>query len=450
MKKFLALLLTLTMAGSLAACGSKPAQEPAADTQTPAESSSGEEKEAEASGEDVVITFCARQDPTGADAESAYTLEKIEEFNAMDNGIKVDIVWNPVEADYLSRLATDIASNDCPNIFMEYGGSRILDYLEAGLIVDMTPYYEEDSAWYDSVYPAMWEPCVFDDYEGIFGIPFNSYEIVLVYNSAYLEQCELEVPTTWEELMNCCKVLKENGIQPFMVGEKDTYRFGHLFSNLAITSYGQDAMKMGTREIGYDSEESKEIYKLIKDAFDAGYFGDNVLAYGHSEERAYTGAGECAFMWDLTSRIYWLEDTQELNAENLHIAQFPAVNKDYYGWCQGGASQAYYVSSQATEEEIAASITFLKYITSEEFISGLSAVTNSTYAIAAESSAGSYIYEEVAEVMGQNKGLLAELQNYDSEAGGLNIVRDALQSIVLGATPDDVANTIIEGYEDIE
>ena len=43
MKKFLALLLTLTMAASLAACGSKPTQEQeTTDTQAPTESSSGE------------------------------------------------------------------------------------------------------------------------------------------------------------------------------------------------------------------------------------------------------------------------------------------------------------------------------------------------------------------------------------------------------------------------
>lgn len=454
MKKLVALLLTLTMVVGMTACGSKEkTQAPAAEETKEVVEETAETVE-ESPAEEVVISFAARQNASGEDAESAYLMKKIDEFNAMDNGITVELIWNPEETDYLNRLATDISANDCPNVFMEYGGSRVLDYLEAGLLVDLTPYYEEDADWYNSVNPTMWTPCVFDRYgfEGTYGIPWGAYQIVLVYNQAYLDQCSLEVPTTWAELMDCCKVLQENGIQPFNVGEKEPYRFGHLFSNLAVSSYGiETAEKIGAREIGYDSEEAKAIYTLIKDAYDAGYFGENILSFGASEERAYMGAGDSAFMWDLSSRIYWLEDSQELNAGNLHIAQMPAVNEEYYGYAQGGASQAFYVTSQATDAEIEASVEFLKYITSVEVVSGLMAETNSTYGINAESSSDIYIYAEVAEAMAGCQGLVPELQNLDTESGGMTIVRDALQTIVTeGASADEIAETILAGYEDLE
>ena len=113
-----------------------------------------------------------------------------------------------------------------------------------------------------------------------------------------------------------------------------------------------------------------------------------------------------------------------------------------------GATDIY---TPATDEQIAASVEFLKYITSEEFISGLMAVTNSTYAITVEPSSDRlYIYNEVDEVMANTNGLVVELQNFDSEASGLTIVRNALQSIVQGATPDEIAATILDGYADIE
>lgn len=79
------------------------------------------------------------------------------------------------------------------------------------------------------------------------------------------------------------------------------------------------------------------------------------------------------------------------------------------------------------------------------------AVTNSTYAITVEPSSDRlYIYNEVDEVMANTNGLVVELQNFDSEASGLTIVRNALQSIVQGATPDEIAATILDGYADIE
>lgn len=405
--------------------------------------------------EEVNISFSGRFDPAGAEPESAYFLKKIEEFNQLDNGINVSIVWNSVESDYLNRLATDIASNACPNVFMEYGGSRVLDYLEAGILYNLQDEYDKDPDWFNSIYPNMLSPVVFTNYgyEGIYGTPFGAYEVCLVYNEAHLNACGLEAPKTWADVMEASKILKENGYQPFMVGERDTYRFGHLFSNLAITAYGEEAIKIGTRETGYDSDEAKEIYALMIDAYNQGYLGENILSFGASEERAYMGEGKSTFMWDLTSRIYWLDGTAQEQAKNLHIVNFPAVNEEYIGWSQGGASQAFYISTQnASEEQIAASVEFLKYITGGEFLSGLAAETNSTYAIAFPSeSTGerSYLYSEVDAVMADTNGIVIELQNYDTEAGALNIVRNALQTIVQGATVDDISNTIVDGFEDL-
>lgn len=402
-----------------------------------------------ASDKDVTISFYGRFDPQGSDVESKYFLEKVEEFNNEDNGINVEMVFLPQEQDYLNRLSTDMASGNFPSVFMEYGGSRIIDYMDANLLLDLTKYFEADPDWYNSVGKSYWKTVTVEGYDGTYGVPFGAYLICLVYNQKYLDDYGLEVPTTWDELMDASAVLKKNGIQPFMVGEKDTYRFGHLFSNLAITKYGEDAIKIGTREIPYDSKEAIEIYELMIEAFEAGYFGDNILSVNSSEERAYNGAGESAFMWDLTSRIYWLEDTKELNAGNLKITHFPAVNPEYQTWAQGGASQSWYVTNQGSEEEVEASVKFLQYITGQDFISGLAAKTNATYAINTESSSDIYIYQEVADVMANTEMTIQELQNFDAEPGAINIVRDALQEIALGATAEEIGKMISDGFADL-
>lgn len=467
MKKLVALLLALVMVFALAACKTdlqdttttapKTEETTAPAAETPAETPAEASDASDSSSKDVVkIRFAAKEDPAGSNAEAAYFIEKVNEFNAADNGIEVEMIFIASEADYLNRLATDVAAGDCPNIFVEYGGSRVLDYLQAGMLLDMTEYYEEDPDWYNSVYPTMWTPCVFDSYgyDGIYGIPFACYQVVLVYNQKYLDQCGLEVPTTWDELMHCCEVLQENGIQPFKIGEGDNYRFGHLFSNLAITKYGPEvAEQIGSREIGYDSEEAKSIYQMIIDAYSKGYLGENVLSASGSEERAFMGAGDMCFTYDLTTRIYWMDGSDEMNAGNLHVTPFPAVNEEYAGWCQGGASQAMYISTQnATDEQIEASITFLKYITGSEFMGGLMEATNSPYAISAPvtNTDRCYIYDEIDSVIEEIVGTVPELQNFDSEASGVTIVRNALSTIVQGATADDVAKAIIDGYEDIE
>jgi len=448
MKKIVSLLMALLLVLGLAACAGTGAATSAAGNNESTAPAAAETTAKPA--EDVTISFYGRFDPQGADVESAYFLKKVEEFNNADNGIKVETVFVPQEKDYIDRISTDMASGDFPSVFMEYGGSRILDYADADLLLDLKPYYDADQNWYNSIGETYWKPVLIDGHDGIYGTPFGAYVICLVYNQKYLDQFNLEVPKTWEDVMKASAVLKENGIQPFLVGETDNYRFGHLFSNLAITAYGKEAEKIGSREIGYDSEEAKKIYNLMVDAYSKGYFGDNILSVNASQERAYMGEGKSAFMWDLTSRIYWLENTKELNDQNLHITYFPAVNPEYSQWAQGGASQAWYVTNQGTEAETEAAVTFLKYITSTDFISGLAGETNATYAVKSESSSDIYIYKEVAEIMANTKVAIQELQNFDSQPGAIAIVRDSLQSIALGASADEVAKSITDGFADLK
>ena len=427
MKRMLLLFMAILLVFSLAARGTEESKQ----------------------GQDVTISFYGRFDPQGSDVESGYFLEKVKEFNNKANGITVEMVFLPQEQDYINRISTDMASGNFPTVFMDYGGSRIIDYMDANLLLDLTKYFEEDPDWYNSVGKSYWKSVIVDGYEGIYGLPFGAYIICLVYNEKYLNDYGLAVPTTWQELMDASAVLLKNGIQPFMVGEKDTYRLGHLFSNLAITKYGEEAIKIGQREIAYDSEQAIEIYKLMVDAYKAGYFGKNMLSVNSSEERAFNGAGKSAFMWDLTSRIYWLENTKELNAGNLRVTHFPAVNPNYTTWAQGGASQSWYITNQGSDAEIEASVTFLKYITSRDFISGLAAKTNATYAINTESSSDIYIYQDVADTMTNTEMTIQELQNFDVKPGAINIVRDAFQEIALGATAEEIAKIIADGFAEL-
>ena len=181
-----------------------------------------------------------------------YAQEKINEFNEIDNGITIEITNINTESNCLDRLSTDFVSGDTPNVFMEYGGARCLDYIEAGTLLNLQPYLEADEEWYGNIMESCWEPAHFEDYgyEGLYCIPYSNYQVVLYYNKDILEENNVEVPTTWDELLAACETLKGNGVQPFIVGEKDNFRFGHLHTILSLKAYGADiGKKLGNREV---------------------------------------------------------------------------------------------------------------------------------------------------------------------------------------------------------
>ena len=78
---------------------------------------------------------------------------------------------------------------------------------------------------------------IHDDYriEGTYGIPWSAYQLCLYYNKDYLDQVGVDVPESWDDLVDACAKLKEAGIQPFNYSDKDNYHFEHLMSALRMS-----------------------------------------------------------------------------------------------------------------------------------------------------------------------------------------------------------------------
>lgn len=96
--------------------------------------------------------------------------------------------------DYEEKLTTDFASGNVPNAFLQYGGSRTREYVDAGYILDLTPYFEQYPEWKEGVQDFAWETTQFDGIEGTYGIPWSAYQLCLYYNKDYLDQVGVDVP----------------------------------------------------------------------------------------------------------------------------------------------------------------------------------------------------------------------------------------------------------------
>ncbi len=379
-----------------------------------------------------------------------YYNEKIDEFNNMDNGITVEITNINTEADYLDKLSTDFASGETPNVFMEYGGARCLDYIEADALVNLQPYLEADQEWYGNFMESCWEPAHFEEYgyEGLYCIPYTNYQIVLYYNKDILADNGLEVPTTWDELMDACATLKENGVQPFIVGEKDNYRFGHLHTVLSLKTYGGEIGKqLGSREVTYDGEEMKTIYTMIKEMVDKGYLGDNLLSTDAQQEGSYFQQGKAAFQYNGSWGASGIQnsDCELYKEQKIGVTRFPAVTEEYAKVDMGGGNDSYFVSKlNKSDDEIAASLVLLKYISSKDFCAGLMEVNPNTMAIKTDFVSDNYLLNDIQDIMADTEETRSDLQNYDSQAHMINTVRSALQGLAMGNSVDQVGEEIID------
>lgn len=398
---------------------------------------------------DVTITLHTRWDE--ADISGPLYQDIVDGFMEKYPGITVECINIPTESEWLnseSVLMSDESS--MPNIIQEYGGSRTAGYIEQDLIVDMTPYYEQYPEWKER-FNAMGESLTdFSTYgyEGSYGIPFTAYQVMLFYNEDILNENGIDPASikSWDDLMAACEKLKSNGVQPFEMGEKDDYRFGHLHSALNYKTYGCDmAEKLGTREVAYDGEEQKEIYQMIKDAADKGYLGTNLLGIDDGQERSLFNTGKSAFLFMGT--WYCAEDktgVEIYDNEKIHAMRFPYVNEEFEFQDMGGGNEAYYVVDTGDPEEVAASVLFLKYMTSEEVVNTFAEGYPSPLCVEITTDAGNYLSKEASAIIAETEEVRGDIENYDMAAHMINTVRQALQGIAMGSSVDDVGKTITD------
>lgn len=195
MKKFVALLLALVMACSLAACGgsSTPA--------TPASSDSSS-----AGSETVELNVIAAQYGQNT---NAWWDNFVKEFKSAYPNIDltVEVVsWN----DIYTKVNTRIANGQAPDIL---NIDVFADYQADGLLLPAKDFVSEET--YAKMYPAFLEQSNVDG--TIWAIPDLASARAMYYNADILEAAGVEVPTTWEELTAACEAIKayDSSIYPW-------------------------------------------------------------------------------------------------------------------------------------------------------------------------------------------------------------------------------------------
>ena len=226
MKKRLALVLAGILVVSVAGCGSSGngaanmSEESEASLDTGNTGSGAETAgtgEIPEDGEKIVITYME----WGAEEVLEQAAAQFEEMYP-----NVDIVIDNcghVYDDYVNKLKVTMAANEGPEVFkLQPGGlqNQFQDY-----VLPLNSYLEADFGenWKDEFDSSIYTQI--EDEEGNWmGMPtYLSVAGSLYVNESLLEKNGLEIPETYEELVECCQVLRKKGIAPVAMGAKDDW-----------------------------------------------------------------------------------------------------------------------------------------------------------------------------------------------------------------------------------
>ncbi|WP_010648110.1 extracellular solute-binding protein [Oceanobacillus massiliensis] len=312
---------------------------------------SGSSDSSSASGDGKTVKFMHLW-PEGSSAQHYKIVnEIIADFEEENEDIKVDVevLSNEQYKDKIKVLST---SDELPDVGMTWAAGYLEPYVDGKMFAPLDDTIE--SGLSDSFVAGTTEAFAIDGQT--YGLPLELNISTIFYNKAIFNEYGLEEPQTMEELENVIQTLKDNGVEPIALGNKDAWTGSMWYMYLADRIGGADVLTKAIDRSGSFEDPAlvaaaEELQGMVNsDSFVNGFNG---LA---DEEAKSMFMSEQAAMyliatWDLPN-FTTNEDIPQEFRDSVGYFQFPTVdgNGDTNSYV-GGPGVGLFVSENSDVKE---------------------------------------------------------------------------------------------------
>ncbi|RAK07193.1 carbohydrate ABC transporter substrate-binding protein (CUT1 family) [Halanaerobium saccharolyticum] len=340
MKKVLILSLTLLMVFSFVFAGSVMAQD------------------------EVTLTLWDIR--TAADQATPAVKDAIERFEADNPNVTIEHV--PTQNDnYKTKLRTAMSADNAPDLFMTWGSASLERYVDADKVYSLESNMTED--WENNFMLAALDLGRVDN--EMYGVPVTNVSPALVwYRTDLFEEYDLEVPETYDELLNVVETFTENGITPFALANSNKWPGSMYFMYLVDRIGGPEALQNAiSREGAFNDEAFIEAGRRIQELVEMGAFPDGVNGLDENAAQSRTLLyTDRAAMYLMGSWAYssFKNEASDM-VDQFSFFNFPEIESgagDPSNLVGTPGDNYYSVSTQAPNKE--AAVEFLKYLTDSQ------------------------------------------------------------------------------------
>ena len=449
MKKSLCLMLCALMvfgAGCSSPGSASSATAPPSSQTSAAPSSQDEQKL-----EDCTIRILTRSF-NDATIINRIILKRLNEWAEQNPNIEVVNESVLDEDQFNNKFKIAVSSGDMPTMVSSYGGGGFKAYIEGGLILDLAPYMEQNSDFFGVLTDAAYSTQRYPDIEGTYGFAMDMWATSIYYNKKIFAEQGLEVPATIKEFEAVCDKLLAAGITPMPLGDKNAYLGGHLSGELMMKRFGSGIMyDLADRKKKYTDPEVLEIFELMKKWQDKGYLGDNVTTMDVDAARVMFKTGKSAMLHQQVHLFSPIMETAEATvaSEDVGIMPFPYFD-DYpenkNAW-HSGTNTNYSIAADASEAEIQATIALWKYLFSKEAMQaaideGAGAIICTRTDVSDPANVPPAAIAEIMKAYASATDIGKEAGEYDTNPAVRNLLRDSIQGMFAGTSPEETAEKI--------
>ena len=207
---------------------------------------------------------------------------------------KVDHAAQGDYAALLEKLNKAVPAGTMPHMAFCYP-DHVADYMKSNAVVDINTYLndpelaftEEDGPVSDFV-DIYWDEGQHFEKSGLYCVPFAKSTEVMFYNQDFFDKYSslISVPTTWEEMWNTCKIIKEQimdaglekGLEFPMGYDSDSNLFITLCQQQGIPYTTNENISTPSDHIKFNNPQAKAlITDLVQKVHDGWFATKNIL-----------------------------------------------------------------------------------------------------------------------------------------------------------------------------
>ncbi|PZD95266.1 ABC transporter substrate-binding protein [Paenibacillus sambharensis] len=343
LKKSFTVLLTVGLAGSIAACSSQG---------TPSEES----------GSDSITLKLWDQSVGNTDPSAKLLPQIIEKWNNEHPDIQIERTGTTGEQ-YKTKIKTALAGGEAPDIFYGMGGGSFMQpFIESGNVLEITSYVNDDIK--SRMGAGMAEAIETDG--KIYTLPVYTHIANLYVNTELFEKAGAKLPETYAELLDAVEKLKAAGITPALIGEKDRWPGMYWYDLIAMRQAGNEAVIEAFKDPSkWDSPEFVAAAAKLQELAKMGAFNSSMFSMSYDEMLGAFNAGNGAMMVQANWVNAGIEDPSSAVKGKVKVIPFPVFEDGKGDKTEifGGAVDGFYVSKTTKHPE--AAVEFLKYLSEQ-------------------------------------------------------------------------------------
>lgn len=225
-------------------------------------------------------------------------VEVLEAFHNAQDTIKVK--WERIPAsNYHQTLTMRIAAGESPDMYVPYYPDTYKQQIKEKALVDLT----NEDFW------SAYDPFAIKQNEingRVYGLPLETMVNGMFYNKEILDSYGLDYPESWDDFMEVCAVLKENGVTPMVQGMAEGWQVKFAGLNpMAAMRYRDDEWvnKMLAGEVKWTDPEVVAQFQKKDDFFRKGYMHENAISMTLQQAWQVFVQGDAAFISGLSAYV---------------------------------------------------------------------------------------------------------------------------------------------------